>query len=580
MMRENRANTAPPALTPPPAPIIRLGKSSARLRVIPLGGLEEVGRNTTVIECDGEIVVVDIGFMFPSVDMPGVDYVLADTAYLEQNKDRIKGIVITHGHMDHTGALPYVIKKLGNPPVYGTKLTVAMIRERLEEFKMDKSVRLNEVHPDDTLQLGAFRITFFRVNHNIPDAVGVVLHTPAGTIVCTGDWKFDHSPQDGMHTEFGKIAKVGAEGVLLLCSDSTNAEKAGYCLSESILEENITALFAKTEGRIIVATFSSLVNRIQQVFNAAHFFNRKVAISGMSMEKTITLAAKLGFIKVPKGCLIKMDQVRQYPDGRVVVICTGSQGQGSSALGRMAAGEHRHIKIQPTDMVLLSSSPIPGNERAVADLMNSLLRLGAKVIYNKLFDIHASGHGQREELKMMLQLVRPKFFMPYHGERSMLVQHAEIATQMGMPKQNVFVLGNGNILEFNKTQDARMSPDKIEVENILVDGLGVGDIGNVVLRDRQVLAEDGMMVIICTLNRAGKLVQTPDIISRGFIYVKSSETIVAAARALVQHIVNDYDIKEVGNWAPLRARLRDEVGALLFQKTERRPMVLPVVIEV
>lgn len=552
----------------------------ARLRVIPLGGIGEFGRNMMVIEYGNDAVVIDMGVMFPTESMPGIDFVIPDTSYLKQHKGKLKGIIITHGHLDHMGAIPYLIKDIGSPPVYGTRLTIGMIRDRLEEFHLDRHVRCVEVHPDDSLQLGVFRLNFFRVNHNIPDSVGVAVRTPAGTIIHTGDWKFDHTPQDQRPTEFGKIAKLGEEGVLLLCSDSTRAEVPGYCLSEKDIQANLESLLSKAPGRIIVATFSSLISRIQQVINAAVDLNRKVAVSGMSMEKVLTTAAKLGYLKMPRGTLIKVDQLRSVPDERVVILSTGSQGQETSSLVRMSRGEHKHVKIQPKDTIILSSSPIPGNERAVTNLMNELYSQGAHVIYNKMFDVHTSGHGYREELKLMLGLTRPRYFMPIHGERYMLVHHAELARSMGWDDRSLFVIDNGTVIEFDATGAARVGHEKIKVDNVMVDGLGVGDIEHVVLRERKVLAQDGMVVVIVAVDKDGKLVGSPDIISRGFVYVKTSERLIAEVRGAVRKIVDGYTCADVENWSPVRNRIRDDVGLLLFKRTEKRPMVLPVVIKV
>ena len=558
----------------------KFSEGERRLRVIPLGGVGEFGRNMMVIEYGSDIVIVDMGLMFPLESMPGVDYVLPDITYLKKNREKIRGVFITHGHLDHTGAIPYFIKDLGMPTVYGTKLTIGMIRDRLDEFNLTRHVRLSEVDPDDTLQLGVFTLTFFRVNHNIPDSVGVAVRTPVGTVINTGDWKFDHTPQDQKPTEFGKLARLGQEGVLLLCSDSTNAERPGYCQSEREIEANLRQLFAKSEGRIIIATFSSLVSRIQQIITAAAELERKVAISGMSMEKVLTTAIKLGFLKVPRGTVIKIDEIDKYPDNRIVIISTGSQGQETSSLGRMSRGEHRHVRIRKGDTIVLSSSPIPGNERAITNLMNNLFTLGADVIYNKLFDVHASGHGYREELKLMLGLVKPKYFMPIHGERYMLVRHAELAKQMGWNEKSIFVTNNGDVLEFNHAGAARVNATKIDIDYIMVDGLGVGDIGNVVIRDRQVLAQDGMVVVIAATDKNGKLVLAPDIISRGFVYMKGAEGLMNDVRSLVLRIVEAHDLKNPESWGLVRNKIRDDVGLLLFQKTEKRPMVLPVILKV
>ncbi|MBI4250652.1 ribonuclease J [Candidatus Uhrbacteria bacterium] len=558
----------------------RFTEGERRLRVTPLGGVGEFGRNMMLFEYGNDMVVIDMGLMFPLDSMPGVDYVLPDITYAKKNRHKIRGVLITHGHLDHTGAIPYFIRDLGMPTVYGTKLTIGMIRDRLDEFNLTRHVRLSEVDPDDTLQLGVFTVTFFRVNHNIPDSIGIALHTPVGTVIHTGDWKFDHTPQDQRPTEFGKLARLGMDGVLLLCSDSTNAERPGYCLSEREIEQNLRLLFSKASGRIIIATFSSLVSRIQQIVTAAAELDRKVAISGMSMEKVLTTSIKLGFLKVPRGTVIKIDEISKYPDNRIVIISTGSQGQETSALGRMSRGEHRHVKIQKGDTIILSSSPIPGNERAVTNLMNNLFLLGADVVYNKLFDVHASGHAYREEMKLMLGLVRPRYFMPIHGERYMLVRHAEIARQMGWSDKSIFIMGNGESIEMNHAGVARLSPQKIDIDYIMVDGLGVGDVGNVVIRDRQVLAQDGMVVIVAPVDKNGKLAVEPDVISRGFVYVKGSEHLMGEVKSIVIRILESQNLADIELWAPVRNRIRDDVGALLFKKTEKRPMVLPVMIKV
>lgn len=567
-----------------PVPLARRSPSprdsGTRLRVIPLGGLSEFGRNMMVIEYGNDMVVIDMGVMFPTDQMPGIDFVIPDTSYLKQHKGKLKGIVITHGHLDHMGAIPYLIKDIGMPPVYGTRLTIGMIRDRLVEFNMERHVKCVEVHPDDTIQVGVFRLNFFRVNHNIPDSVGVVVRTPVGNIIHTGDWKFDHTPQDQRPTEFGKIARLGEEGVLMLCGDSTRAEVPGYCMSEKDIQQNLELLLSKAPGRIIVATFSSLISRIQQVINAAVDLNRKVAVSGMSMEKVLTTAANLGYLKMPRGTLIKIDQLRNYPENKVVIISTGSQGQDTSSLVRMSRGEHKHIKIQREDTVILSSSPIPGNERAVTNLMNDLYSLGAHVIYNKMFDVHTSGHGYREELKLMLGLVRPRYVMPIHGERYMQMHHAELARSMGWDDRSLFVIGNGTVVEFDHTGAARVGAEKVKVDNVMVDGLGIGDIEHVVLRERKVLAQDGMVVVIAAVDKDGKLVGSPDIISRGFVYVKTSERLIAEVRGQVRKIVDGYNCSNIENWSPVRNRIRDDVGLLLFKRTEKRPMVLPVIIKV
>lgn len=560
---------------------VRAPEHGSRLRIVPLGGLEEVGKNMAFFEYGNDIVVIDAGLMFPYEDMPGVDYVIPDTSYLADNRDRIRGIIITHGHLDHMGAIPYLIKQLGNPPIFGTRLTIGLIKERLEEFHLERYARFNVVEVDDVLTLGNFKASFFRVNHNIPDSVGIVLRTPLGVIVHTGDFKFDHTPVDQKPAEFNKLARIGADGVLLLMSDSTNAEEEGYAVSEKVIGETIDRLVGAARGRVIVSTFATLLSRIQEVINASIKHGRRVTFSGMSMEKTVTVAMELGYLKCPPSIFVKLPLAHTIPDSRLTILSTGSQGQDNSALGRMARGEHKQIQINKGDTVILSSSPIPGNERAVAKVMNGLFRLGADVIYNKLFDVHVSGHAYQEDLKLMLALLKPKYFLPVHGERYMLVHHARLAQAVGVAADNIFVLGNGQVLDVRR-EGITMSKERVPAGFIMVDGLGIGDVGSVVLRDRQLMAQDGMFVIITPIdNQTGKLASSPDILSRGFIYMRSSEKLLAEVRERVRQIVASAGQAErSGNWAPLRNRIRDDIGVFLFQRTERRPMILPVVIEV
>ncbi|HAZ17026.1 MAG: RNA-metabolising metallo-beta-lactamase [Parcubacteria group bacterium GW2011_GWA2_43_13] len=567
------------------APFPRSTSAESQLRVIPLGGLEEVGKNMTAFEYGRDIIVVDLGLMFPSEDMPGIDYVVPDYHYLQQHQDRIKALVITHGHLDHIGAIPYLLTRIGTPPVYATRLTVGLIQEKLEEFNLTSTVMVKEFHPDDTIKLGAFELSFFRVNHNIPDGVGIAIKSPLGTIVHTGDFKIDFTPRDEQPAELHKIAKLGGEGVLMLMSDSTNAEHPGSSISERDIGKNLDHLIEEAPGRVIVSTFATLVSRVQQVFDAAEHHNRKVAISGYSLERTIDISIKLGAMHVKRDMFVRLRDIDNYPDNKVIIISTGSQGQENSALGRMSRGEHRQIKIKQGDTVLLSSSPIPGNERAVQNLMNGLFRLGAKVIYNKIFDLHTSGHGYQNDLRLMLALTKPKYFMPIHGERHMLEAHATLATDMGIPRDNIFILSNGSILEMaaGRTREviARISKTRIPNTAVLVDGLGVGDIGEVVLRDRQVMAQDGMFVIIVTINHSTHaLIGDPEIISRGFMYMKGNDKLIKETVDKVKDICKAHTTKKVENWSPLRNALRDDIGIHLFQKTERRPMILPVVIEV
>lgn len=556
--------------------------SRTNLRVIPLGGVEEVGANCTMFEYGDDIIIVDIGLAFPDETMPGIDYIIPDTKYLEDNKRKIRGVLITHGHLDHIGALPYVLPKIGDPPIYTMPLTAGLIKKRLEEFNLLGRTKINAVTKDDTLSLGNFKVEFFRLNHNIPDCVGMRIKTPVGNIIYATDWKFDHTPVDERPTEFDKIAKFGAEGVTLLLSDSTNALKPGYCISERELSGTIDRIFQDAKGRIIFATFSQLISRIQSVCDAAAKNNRKVIVTGRSMVNSIEIALSMGYLKIQPKIFIKSEQAKKYPDNQVVVLTTGAQGEEASALARMARGEHKIVRIKQGDTVVVSASPIPGNERSVVAVLDNLTREGAQVIYNKVLDIHSSGHAQQEELKLMFGLVKPKFFVPIHGEHHMLVAHKKLASLVGVAEENSFVLDNGSVLEISSAGTAKVLDTKVQAGYVFVDGLGVGDVGEVVLRDRQVMAKDGMFVIIMSLDRrTGKLVNQPDIISRGFIFMKNNDDLVREVKHEVRKICDSKGKDKVEpNWAYLRQVIRDEISEYLFQKTERRPMILPVVIEV
>lgn len=561
----------------------RYTASRQNLRVIPMGGIEEVGENMTVLEFGDDLIVIDMGLAFPDDTMPGIDYIIPDTKWLEQNRRRIRGVIITHGHLDHIGAVPYILPKLGDPPVYTMALTAGFIKKRLEEFSLLGRSRINVLTKDDTLALGSFKIRFFRLNHSIPDSVGLSITTPVGQIIYATDWKFDHTPADGKPTEFDKIAKFGAEGVLLLMSDSTNAVKPGYCMSERELGITIDRTFSEIKGRIIFANFATSISRIQQVFDAAAKYNRKVIVTGRSMVNNIEIALSLGYLKIQPKIVIKSEQAKKYPDNQIVILTTGSQGEDAAGLARIARGDHKTIKIKKGDTAIVSASPIPGNERAVAAVLSNLTRLGAHVIYNKTLDIHTSGHAHQEELKLMIALTKPKYFMPIHGEHHMIVTHAELAKSMGIPEQNIFSLDNGQILEINSARQAKVVEDpKVTSGYVFIDGLGVGDVGEVVIRDRQVMAQDGMFVIIVTLDRRnGKLINQPDIISRGFIYMKGNDDLIREVKHEVRKLVESKGKEKLEpNWAFLRNIIRDEVGEYLYQKTERRPMVLPVIIEV
>ncbi len=557
--------------------------SRQNLRIIPMGGIEEVGENMTVLEYGNDLIVIDMGLAFPDDTMPGIDYIIPDTKWLEENRKRIRGVILTHGHLDHIGAVPYILPKLGDPPVYTMALTAAFTKKRLEEFGVLGRSKINVLTKDDVLSLGNFKVRFFRTNHSIPDGMGLCITTPVGQIVYATDWKFDHTPVDGKPTEFDKIAKFGAEGVLLLMSDSTNATKPGYCISERELGITIDRTFGDIRGRIIFANFSTSISRIQQVFDAAAKYNRKVIVTGRSMVNNIEIALSLGYLKIQPKIILKSEQAKKLPDNQIVILTTGAQGEDAAGLARIARGDHKTVKIKKGDTTIVSASPIPGNERAISTMLSNLTRLGSHVIYNKTLDIHTSGHAQQEELKLMMALVKPKYFMPIHGEHHMIVAHAELAKTMGIPDTNIFTLDNGQILELNTARDAKIVEDpKIASGYVFIDGLGVGDVGEVVIRDRQVMAQDGMFVIIMTLDRrSGKLVNQPDIISRGFIYMKGNDDLIREVKHEVRKLVESKGKEKLEpNWAYLRNVIRDEIGEYLYQKTERRPMVLPVVIEV
>lgn len=553
------------------------------LRVIPLGGLEEVGANMMAYEYENDIIIVDAGFAFPDETTPGIDYIIPETKYLEDRKDKIRAMFITHGHMDHIGAIPYLLAKLGDPPIYTMTLSAGMIKKRLEEFNLQGRVKLNALTTDDQVQVGNFQVRFFAVNHNIPDSVGLSINTPIGQVIHTGDWKFDHTPVNERPTEFHKIATFGGQGVLALMSDSTNALKPGYCSSEKELGVTIDRIFSDAKGRIIFASFSSLISRMQQVMDLAAKYNRKVIVTGRSMVNTLETALSLGYLKIQPKIIIKSEQASKFPDNQILVLTTGAQGEEASQLARMSRGEHRSIKIKSNDTIVISSSPIPGNERSIVAVLDNLTRQGATVIYNKVLDIHTSGHAQQEELKLMMQLTKPKHFVPIHGEHHMLAAHAKLAQSIGIPADRTFVLENGSVLEFNANGEARVLNEKVESGYVFVDGLGVGDVGEVVIRDRQVMAQDGMFVVISTVDRhSGKLTSPPEILSRGFVYMKNNDDLIREVKHEIRKMIEGTGAKAgmEPSYADLRQQIRDNIGEYLFQKTQRRPMILPVIIEV
>ena len=535
----------------------------------------------TVFEYGNDILIVDMGLAFPDETMPGIDYIIPDTKYLQKKKKNIRGLVVTHGHLDHIGAIPYILPKLGDPPIYTMPLAAAFIEKRLEEFDLKGRSQIHLVNIDKVLKLGEFSIRFFRLNHNIPDSIGLSIKTPAGHVVYATDWKFDHTPVDGKPSEFGKIAALGAEGVDLLMSDSTNATEPGFSISERELGEKINRIVKDTEGRMIFATFSTLISRIQQAIDAAILTDRKVVVTGRSMVNSVEICHNLGYLKIPKQTVITAKSANKLPDSKVLILTTGSQGEEFAALARIARQEHKTIKIRPGDTVVLSASPIPGNERAIGAVMNDLTRQGARVLYQKILDVHTSGHAKQEDLKLMISLIKPRFFMPIHGEHHMIVAHAELAEKVGIKKENIFTVDNGQIIELSE-EGARKTDEQVTQGLVFVDGLGVGDVGEVVLRDRRVMSKDGMFVVIMTIDRkTGKLVNQPDILSRGFVYMKSSEDLIREVKHEVRKVVETQNHKpHPANWAYIRNQVRDQIGEFLYRKTERRPMVLPVVIQV
>lgn len=553
------------------------------LRVIPLGGLEEVGRNMTVFEFGQDIIIVDMGLQFPDEDMPGIDYLIPDVSYLKGKEKRIRGVIITHGHYDHIGAIPHLMDTIGNPPIYMTELTRGIVMKRQEEFK-DKTAPLNihTVKKIDRLKLGSFGIEFFHVNHTIPDAVGLAISTPVGTVIHTGDFKFDHSPISDAPADIAKIARLGSENVLALMSDSTDSRTPGYSLSESRIAKTLDEIFQHTEGRLIVATFSALISRVQSIISTAEKYGRKVAIDGYSMRTNVEIAKALGYIQTKKGTLIPINKVNDYPDSKVAIVCTGAQGESNAVLMRIVNDEHRFVKVHKADTFVLSSSVIPGNERTVQAIMDTIYRKDAKVINYKMMDVHAGGHARQEDLKMMINLIRPKFLIPIHGNYFMLKLHGELGVSVGLDPKNILIGENGRVIEFDGRGNGRVTGEKVNLNNVMVDGLGVGDIGQVVLRDRQLLAKDGMFVITAIVDgKTNKVVGKPQVTSRGFIFVKENFDLVNATKKKVEEIIDQKTTPgEPANWDYVKNNIREAVGSFLYAKTERRPMVLPVIIEV
>lgn len=554
-----------------------MGKFQNKVQIIPLGGLGEIGKNMTVFRYGDDMILIDAGLMFPEDDMLGIDLVIPDISYLIENQDKLKGIFLTHGHEDHIGALPYVMKQI-DCPVYGTALTLGILQGRLKENGVS-SENCRTIKPGDKITAGAFKLDFIRVNHSIPDAVAIAINTPIGTIIHTGDFKIDHTPVDGQVTEFNKFAEYGDRGVLALLADSTNAERPGFTPSERMVGKTFDDEFRYAKNRIIVATFSSNVHRIQQVIDAAMKYDRKVAVIGRSMVNVVSIAKELGYLKAPEGEIIDIDETSNYTPDKVVIITTGSQGEPMSALTRMAMNDHKKVDIMPGDTVIISATPIPGNEKLVSRTIDHLYKLGADVIYEKSNGVHVSGHASQEEIKLVHNLVRPKFFIPVHGEFRHLIKHANIAKSLGMPKENIVIAENGSVIELTKNSIGING--KVQAGKVLVDGLGVGDVGNIVLRDRRQLSQDGIMIVVVTIDKETcHVVSGPDIVSRGFVYVREAEGLMDEARDKVQLALEKCEENGISEWSAIKSTVRDSLGRFLYERTRRRPMILPIIMEI
>lgn len=554
-----------------------MSRKKNKLKIIPLGGLGEIGKNITVIEYKDDIVVIDCGMSFPEDEMLGIDVVIPDITYLLKNKEKIKGILLTHGHEDHIGGLPYFLEKL-NVPVYASRLTLGLLENKLREHNLGNII-LNEVKAGDQINLGSFSIEFIKVTHSIPDSVAIAIHTPVGTVVHTGDFKVDFTPINENVMDLHKFAELGKKGVLVLLADSTNVERPGYTMSEKTVGDTFNDIFLKAPERIIVATFASNVHRVQQIINAAEMYNKKIVISGRSMINTINVAYELGYLKIKEGTLIDINDMNKYKDNEIVILTTGSQGEPMSALSRMAFSEHKKIKLVPEDTVIVSASTIPGNEKTISKVINKIVEIGATVIYESLADVHVSGHACQEELKLIHTLLKPKYFIPVHGEYRHLQRHAQLAEELGMPRANIFIAKNGSVIEFTKNS-AEMT-QCVQSGNILVDGLGVGDVGNIVLRDRKHLSEDGLIVVVVTMSKQeGKVIAGPDIISRGFVYVRESEDLMEEARNVIKAALNECEKNNITDWSTLKTSIKDALRGFLYEKIKRNPMILPIIMEV
>jgi ribonuclease J len=552
--------------------------TTENIRLIPLGGLGEVGKNMMVVEYGDDIIIIDSGLMFPDEEMFGVDLVIPDTSYLNDKKQRIRGIFISHGHEDHIGGLPYILPMLDFPPIYGTRLTQGLINVKLKEHKLLERTTLNVVTPGDQVALGECLVEIVRVNHSVPDAVALAIHTPIGTVFHTGDYKFDYTPVDGRPADFGTLARIGSQGVLVMMGDSTRIETPGYTPSERVINESFDKIFANAPGRVIIATFASLLSRVQQIIDTAVRYERVVALVGRSMVNNVQMAIDLGYLNIPKSTLIRAEDISKFPPERVVIICTGSQGEPTSALTRIANQDHRLVRIQPHDTVILSATPVPGNEKMVSRTINNLFRQGADVYYQAIANVHVSGHAAQEELKLMLNLLRPNFFLPIHGEYRQLILHAKLAYSLGVPDDHIVVAEDGDIVQI--TPESIKVVDHTTCGNVYVDGLGVGDVGQIVLRDRQVLAQDGILMVVLTVDKeTGHPLAGPDIVSRGFVYMRDSEELLESARERVLESFIGLN-GHASDWSFVKDKIKHTLSEFLYDKTHRRPMILPIVMEV
>ena len=550
-----------------------------KVRISFLGGMNEIGKNMTLYEYKNDMFIVDCGLAFPTAELPGVDLVIPDFTYVINNQDRIRGIIVTHGHEDHIGGLAYLLKKV-NIPVYATKLTIGLIKGKLEEHGLLNKVKLVEIKPRDNITLGSFNIELIHVNHSIPDAVGLAIRCPAGIIIQTGDFKIDTTPVDGDMIDLPRFAEYGKKGVLALLSDSTNAERPGCTMSEKNVGESFELLFRKAKNkRIIVATFASNIHRVQQIIDVANARGRKVAVIGRSLENLVKVGEELGYLNVPKNILIPIDTIKNYPDDKLVIITTGSQGEPMSALTKMAFGEHRKVTITPNDYVIISATPIPGNEKMVGGVVNALMKRGVEVIYEKMYEVHASGHACQEDLKLMIGLVKPKYFIPVHGEQKHLMKHAQLARAMGIDEKNIYIAEIGETIELTETYIKKVGT--VTAGDVYVDGLGVGDVGNVVLNDRKRLSQDGIIIVVATIDaHGGYVVSGPDIVSRGFDYVKDNEELMNAARDLACRVIDEQYDSKYHDWNSVKTKVRDEISRLMYEKTKRSPMILPIFMEI